>query len=639
MFQQIVKEIEAGIEGRNSSIPMGFQRMSHHIGIRKKIMSLVFGATGCLSGDTIVKLSRGKRHCTRTYTIEEAYNKLNGIGVYEGRNWDKSVKISIISYKADRDGTGIHPIQQIVKSGEKLVYKVVTDSGKTIEATSDHKFLINMQGKEEQYKTLSELNIGSTVVCTCGKESRAKGRKLKNREEIIGAYPYYYTAREKTVKDRKSGNSYRYQRFYKYRAIYDAGVNGISLESFLEEVSTNPQHTLVLSDRKMIVHHKDDDPTNNIYENLQLMTKKEHDSHHNRGISLLYGHVKEEKIISIEKVGIKMTYDIVCEEPYRNFVANEFIVHNSGKSAYVHDAWILNPFDWYMQHKHQTKTKMKVVLFSFERSKIYTITKWLSRKIYKTQGREIPIAKMLGWWPDNKLSHDEHDLILMYEDYINELCEFVDIVEGAQNPTGCYRYMKNYAESNGREEQISEHVKVYTPNNEYEIVVPIVDHMGLTKLERGYTTKKEAIDKLSEYCQIWRDHYGYSPVLVAQLTRELGSAAWQKIGEFEPTIDQIKESGTPAEAADVILSLFDPLRYNTGDMGGYDPKQFINEKTNNRHFRSVKILKNTYGADSIRYGMAFHGSTGQFKELPKKDKMGPEVPQLVKDGFWFMDNK
>lgn len=307
----------------------------------------------------------------------------------------------------------------------------------------------------------------------------------------------------------------------------------------------------------------------------------------------------------------------------------------SGKSAMVNEAYILNPFEWYMQNKHSSKVRMKAVLFSFERSKTYTVTKWLSRKIFKSQGVSIPIGKMLGWW-DEKMDSNEHDLVLMYEDYINELCEFVTILDGAQNPTGCYRYMKNYAETHGKLEEIDEHHKIYIPNNEYEIVVPIVDHMGLTKLERGYTTKKEAIDKLSEYCQIWRDLYSYSPVLVAQLTRELGSAQWQKMGEFEPTIDQIKESGTPAEAADVILSLFDPLRYNTGDMGGYEAKKFINPQTGAKNFRSVKILKNTYGIDSVRIGCGFHGSSGSFAELPKKDNMTEDVYESVIQGGYFL---
>ena len=39
-----------------------------------------------------------------------------------------------------------------------------------------------------------------------------------------------------------------------------------------------------------------------------------------------------EKIISIDNVGKKHTYDIRMKKPYSNFVANDFIVHNTGKS-------------------------------------------------------------------------------------------------------------------------------------------------------------------------------------------------------------------------------------------------------------------------------------------------------------------
>lgn len=306
----------------------------------------------------------------------------------------------------------------------------------------------------------------------------------------------------------------------------------------------------------------------------------------------------------------------------------------SGKSSLVHNSWILEPFDWYIQNKDTTKIKMKVVLFSFERSKLYTKAKWLSRKVFKDNGVLIPIEKMLGWWEDNKLTHDEHDLILMYKDYINELCEFVTILEGADNPTGPYKYMKQYAETHGKEEPISEHRKVYIPENEYEIVVPIIDHIGLTKLERGYTNKKESIDKLTEYAQHWRDHYGYSPVFVAQITRELGSVQWQKMGEFEPNIDQIKESGAPGEAADVIMSLFDPLRYNTKDAGGYDAEKMVSPQ-GAKNFRSIKILKNTYGNDGIRCGTAFHGPTGMFKELVKREEMTEAIYEEIKSGKFF----
>ena len=311
----------------------------------------------------------------------------------------------------------------------------------------------------------------------------------------------------------------------------------------------------------------------------------------------------------------------------------------SGKSTLVTSAWILNPFDWYIQNKHRSPVRVKPILFAYERSKTFIRAKWLSRKIFIDTGIEIPISRMLGWNEFDKLSLDEKNLIQTYQDYINELMEFVTVVEGADNPTGYHKYMQKYALANGRVEQITEFQKVYIPNNEYEIVVPIIDHIGLARMERGFN-RKQAIDKLTEYAQEHRDFYGMSPVFVAQLNRELSgvSASGKSIQDVEPTVDQIKESGAPAEAADVVISIFEPLRYNT-TAPGYNAGAFVNPETGAKPFRSLKILKNTYGEDSIRIATVMHGSTGIFVELPHKDKMENFNYQSVIDGNYFLSTQ
>ena len=130
-------------------------------------------------------------------------------------------------------------------------------------------------------------------------------------------------------------------------------------------------------------------------------------------------------------------------------------------------------------------------------------------------------------------------------------------------------------------------------------------------------SKKESIDKVSEYFQYFRDTCGYSICGVSQINRDLSNPIYQKLDTFEPNIDNIKESGRPAEDADCVISLFDPVRYNTDDGSYGDVSRFRCNTSGAKFFRSTKILKNTYGEDDIRIGMAFHGATGTFKELPK----------------------
>jgi hypothetical protein len=312
-----------------------------------------------------------------------------------------------------------------------------------------------------------------------------------------------------------------------------------------------------------------------------------------------------------------------------------FGASGSGKTAYVHSAYILNPYDHYMKTKTKSNIKFKVILFSMERSKVYILAKWLSRKIFIDTGNLIPIQKMLGWW-DTKLTKEEHKLILEFEWYIKDLLEVVDIIEGAQNPTGIYKYVKNYAEENGKFVQKDEYTKIYIPNNPNEIVIVVEDHLGLTKIEKGMTSKKEAIDKVSEYNQWFRDVLGYSPVPVSQLTRNLSNPAFQKMDSFEPTIDDIKESGRPGEDSDVVISIFDPARFKTNDVS-YNAQKFIDTSNGANYFRSIKILKNTYGEDSIRCGMGFQGATGIFKELPKSKEMDNFEFESLFNGSYFLD--
>ena len=45
-FELLKDEIQAGLDGRNAGIPMGFNRLDKYIGLRKRIFTTVFGGTG-----------------------------------------------------------------------------------------------------------------------------------------------------------------------------------------------------------------------------------------------------------------------------------------------------------------------------------------------------------------------------------------------------------------------------------------------------------------------------------------------------------------------------------------------------------------------------------------------------------------
>lgn len=308
----------------------------------------------------------------------------------------------------------------------------------------------------------------------------------------------------------------------------------------------------------------------------------------------------------------------------------------SGKTAILDDAFVLNPLDWYIRNYSTTQIRLKLVYWSMERRKNFKLAKWISRKIFLDHGVIIPVTRLMGWCPrDQRLTSDEHDLFLMHKDYIDALMDVIIMMDHPENPTGIRKYMRELYLRNGTEEQISEYKKVYIPNNPNLIIIKIKDHSGLIKKESGLGSKKEVIDKASEDDRMERDYYGGSIVEVSQFNRDISSPLRLKSGDVEPMLEDFKDTGATQEDADVVLSLFDPIRYKVADPSGYD-LSMLRSSQGMKMYRSLKILKNSYGSDDIRIGLAFQPVIGMFKEMPKLDTMMPETYQSILDNTFFL---
>ena len=306
----------------------------------------------------------------------------------------------------------------------------------------------------------------------------------------------------------------------------------------------------------------------------------------------------------------------------------------SGKTSFIDDAYVLNPLDWYMSKNNTTDMKLRIIYRSMERSSTYKMAKWISRKIFMDHGTIIPVPKLLGW--TDKMTSDQHDLFLTYEDYIGEMNEVVTIISGPENAIGIAKQVNKHALANGVIEEIDEFNKVYIPHHENEITLIVVDHIGLTKTTKDQTTKKQAIDKLSDEMRYARDFYGYSPVLVSQFNRDISNPIRIKNGDVEPQLEDFAESSSTQNDADVVLALFDPMRYKVSDPSGYDVDK-LKDEFGAKYFRSLRLIKNSYGEDDVRIGLAFLGQIGMFKELPRLKDMSDYEYQSVVNKTFFLE--
>ena len=272
----------------------------------------LFGEWLCLSGDTIIRKTSGGKN-SNYMTIKEMYdysqkkiidnyNWINKDGSKKSntkeRNkswWDRHGYPSIFSLYIDEDKIKPNKIQNIIYTGEKEVYRVVTRKGYTIKTTINHPFYT-----PNGFKKLEEIKIND---CVAVSELSSKGRKKRSYGKGTNAI-------------------FKQQEDYKNKI---GKCEKCGLTSCLE------------------LHHKDGNHENNHEENFQVLCNECHKKETGNCFNGFEYDYEFDKVISIEYVGIEDCYDISMEgtENTMNFIANGFIVHNCPHTlrTYREDAW------------------------------------------------------------------------------------------------------------------------------------------------------------------------------------------------------------------------------------------------------------------------------------------------------------
>jgi len=322
----------------------------------------------------------------------------------------------------------------------------------------------------------------------------------------------------------------------------------------------------------------------------------------------------------------------------------------SGKTSLVDDAFVLNPLEWLMRNPN-SGLDMHIIYCSMERKQLFKLAKWVSRKMFLDYGGEpISINKLMGWVsPDKRINKEDFKIFEAYEEYIHNLTSKITMVEGPQNPMGIKKLVDSYADVNGDKIDSPNGIgKIYVPKNPKKITMIIYDHVGLLKREsRGegkdrmsYTTKKEIIDLASEDARKFRDFYGFSYLMVSQFNRDISNPIRLKSGDVQPMLEDFKDTGGTQEDADAVIALFDPYRYirdgNATDTLGYNLNA-MRDSQGRKKYRSLHILKNSYGSDDIAIPLAFQPEIGHFKEINKyaRDIQEGDYNEIVNNTYFL----
>lgn len=287
--------------------------------------SIIFGPeSSCLSGGTFIqyeiRTSEGKRQNHKGGTLENLYLRFNGLprkgqGFYQRPS---TVGSEFFAPSVNEEGRIIqNRILAVVKNGQKPVFKVTTQGGLQVIATADHRFL-----SDEGYVRLGGLDVGSVVMIHNNTPYRTDSPASKAARPALHVKYHPYGTHHMV-------NGYAYKYVITARLIYEARLNELEYDSYVNRLNSGDLTGLKFLTPDQHVHHRNENFRDNDEQNVVVLDASTHGRIHawERHNNLRYTAV-EDHIISIEPVGVETVYDIEMEDPYPNFVADGFVVHN-----------------------------------------------------------------------------------------------------------------------------------------------------------------------------------------------------------------------------------------------------------------------------------------------------------------------
>lgn len=256
---------------------------------------------------------------------------------------------------------------------------------------------------------------------------------------------------------------------------------------------------------------------------------------------------------------------------------------------------------------HLGDMRYRVVYYSLEMTGEILMAKILSLHIFETYGVELSYKQIMS---RQEILSDKHlALVESCEPWLEQFEKQLLIVDKNVSSSGIYASLSEYSKSHGTFIE-GEYSDVYEPYIKDELVLIVVDHLGLINLLQGQT-KKDAMDLTSKYLLRFRNKCAYSPLVLLQINRGQANMLRVKESRQEIELSDIKDSGGPSEDAEVVLAIFHPWREKMTSHKDYNIRILKN------HYRAVQVLKARLGESDKSIGLNFFGSIGLWREMPE----------------------
>lgn len=247
--------------------------------------------------------------------------------------------------------------------------------------------------------------------------------------------------------------------------------------------------------------------------------------------------------------------------------------------------------------------------FSLEIGADILLAKLMSLYCAEEFGVYLTVNDILSF--ESPLNDSNYDYLIKSREWLTGLMQYLIVIDTSVSASSIYKNTLDFAAKVGQFNQVG-NSKIYTPNNQKQLIIGVLDHFALARCEEGRTLKQE-IDLMSSYMVTLKRKLPLSWFVLMQQNRESSSMDRRKADMSEPGLNDLKDSGSPSQDADIVLQLFFPFREKLKTYRGF---KVLDDDGIGQALRSVIISKNRYGIANQVICLGFWGSVGWFKELP-----------------------
>lgn len=295
----------------------------------------------------------------------------------------------------------------------------------------------------------------------------------------------------------------------------------------------------------------------------------------------------------------------------------------TGKSKSVNEHYMFTVFeDWYKGGKQYP---LMIHYFSLEIPRGHILAALVVRWLYNEHGVLVDIPYILGFIHGKPLDPYYNELLESDELalYIAAFEEVTLIMDTNLNTVGFNIYLQDLADNQGVAEFTTVNkadgtemkmFESYLENDERQINIIIIDHLGLVKHIQGQTERTMMIE-MADIMIKFRNRYRFTFVVTQQLNRNSNSADRHKLEDLLIKDLDFRGSSAMFDAADAVIGIFSPNREKQNTFLGYR----IAKTNTSPGFMNRMIVyngvKNRHGETNWTLPLLFVGEIGRYEQL------------------------